>query len=255
MPKIIENKLIEEFKDKESFSRKHLLEFFKNFEPDLKEGTLRWRIHDLKNKNIIKSVKRGIYTLSFKPKYKPVLSSEIIKITRKINESFEDVKYCIWETSWINEFSQHQASKQFLIIEIEKDLVESLYFYLKDSFRYDFFLNLDENAMEYYIAESRFPVIIKKMITRSPLSKLSEKKVNLNVPSLEKVLVDLFAEEKLFFFYQGAELVHIYKNAINAYSINFTRLLSYARRREKETAIKTFLMSNMSNSIKDIIND
>ena len=53
MPKIIENKLIQEFKDRGSFTREELFDFFRQFEPDLKEGTLAWRIYDLKNRNII----------------------------------------------------------------------------------------------------------------------------------------------------------------------------------------------------------
>ena len=84
MPKIIENKLIEEFKERESFSREELFEFFRFFEPNLKEGTFGWRIYDLKNKNIIKPLKRGLYTISYKPKFKPVLSSELIKLTKKV---------------------------------------------------------------------------------------------------------------------------------------------------------------------------
>ena len=53
MPKIIENRLIEEFKDRDTFSREELFDFFRYFEPNLKEGTFGWRIYDLKNKNII----------------------------------------------------------------------------------------------------------------------------------------------------------------------------------------------------------
>ena len=40
MPKIIENKLIEEFKDREPFSRDELYKFFKYYEPNLKEELL-----------------------------------------------------------------------------------------------------------------------------------------------------------------------------------------------------------------------
>ena len=143
MPKIIENKLIEEFKNRDSFSREDLFDFFRYFEPNLKEGTFGWRIYDLKNKNIIKSIKRGVYIISYKPKYKPKISLEILKISKKITERFEDVKYCIWDTTWLNEFSQHQSSKQMIIIEIEKDFTESLYYELKDCFKYDLFLNPD----------------------------------------------------------------------------------------------------------------
>ena len=255
MPKIIENRLIEEFKERESFSREELFEFFRFFEPNLKEGTLGWRIYDLKSKNIIKSIKRGLYTISYKPKYKPVLSSELIKLTKKVQEKFQDVKYCIWETDWLNEFSQHQTSKRILIIEIEKDFVESLYYYLKDTFKHDLYLNPDNKVIEFYISESDFPVVIKKLITRSPIEKRTENNLKVSTPLLEKILVDLFAGKKLFYFYQGSELMHIYENAINNYTINFTTLFSYARRREKEQEIKSFIMDNMNQLVKDIIND
>ena len=135
MPKIVENRLIEEFKDRESFSRDELLEFFKYFEPDLKEGTFGWRIYDLKKKNIIKPLMRGLYTISYKPKYKPDLSQDLLKLAKKINDRFEDVKYCIWETNWLNEFSQHQASKKIFIIETEKDFLDSFFYELKEIYK------------------------------------------------------------------------------------------------------------------------
>jgi hypothetical protein len=59
----------------------------------------------------------------------------------------------------------------------------------------------------------------------------------------------------LFYFYQGAELRHIYESAIKRYTINFTKLFSYAGRREKENEIKSYLEQNMGEAIKDIIND
>jgi len=98
MPKIIENRLLEEFKNRDAFSREELFDFFRYFEPNLKEGTFGWRIYDLKNKNIIKSIQRGHYTISYKPEYKPEISGEILKLAKVISERFEDVKYCVWDT-------------------------------------------------------------------------------------------------------------------------------------------------------------
>jgi Family of unknown function (DUF6577) len=182
MPKIIEDKLIEEFKNKGAFSREELLDFFRYFQPDLKEGTFGWRIYDLKNKNIIKSVRKGYYTISNKLKYKPEVSDKLLKLAKVISNRFEDVKYCIWDTDWINEFSQHQSSKKLIIIEIEKDFVESLYYELKDAFRFDFYLNPDEKAIDFYISESNNPVIVKKLITRSPILKRNEPRIKFYTP-------------------------------------------------------------------------
>lgn len=253
MSKIIENKMIEEFKNRGYFTRDDLFEFYRYFEPSLNEGTFGWRIYDLKNKNIIRPLKRGLYVISYKAVYKPKISPELIKLAKKITDKFEDIKHCIWETEWLNEFSQHQASRRMILIEIEKDFIESLYYELKDSSRKEIYLNPDDKAIDFYIAESDYPVVIRKLITRSPIGRRTEKKVKFYTPLLEKILVDLFAEEKLFYYLQGSELIHIYENAINNYAINFTKLFSYAKRREREQDIKKFMTNHMYHLVKDII--
>jgi hypothetical protein len=255
MPRIIENRLIEEFKDKESFTREDLLSFFRSYEPDLKEGTLAWRIYDLKKKDIIKAIRRGLYTISYKPRYKPEISQDIIKISKKISALYEDVKFCVWDTAWLNEFSQHQSSKKIILVEIEKDFTESLYYELKDSFKYDLFLNPDETAMDFYVSESNQPVVIKRLITRSPIGKRTEKRVKLYTPLIEKMLVDIFSDEKIFYFYQGSEMVHIFENAIKNYTVNYTKLFSYAKRRDKEEELKPFLLNQVPHLVKNIIDD
>ena len=253
MPKIFEHRLIEEFKDRDSFSRDELYDFFRYFEPNLNEGTFGWRIYDLKKKQILRSIKRGWYAISYKPKYKPELSTEIIKLSKVITEHFQDLKYCVWETSWLNEFLQHQSSKHIIIIEIEKGYEENLYFHLKDNFRHELYLNPHEKEIDLYITESRKPVVIKKLITRSPLSKQSINKNKVAYPQLEKILVDLFSDEKLLYFYQGSEMTHLFENAIKGYSINYTRLFSYAKRRDRDEELKSFLNNNLNHIVMDII--
>lgn len=253
MPKIIENKLLEEFRNRDAFSREELFDFFRHYEPELKEGTLGWRIYDLKKKNIIKSIQRGYYTISYQPKYKPDISREILKIAKVISERFEEVKYCIWDTDWINEFSQHQSGKKIIIIEVEKDFIESFYYELKDSFKLDFYLNPDEKTIDYYISESQNPVIIKNLITRSPISKRTENNLKIYTPLLEKILVDILTESKLFYFYHGAELMHVFENVLKNYTINYTKLYSYAKRRDREQEIKQFMSNNTPLLVKKII--
>lgn len=253
MPKIIENRLIEEFKDREYFTREDLFEFYRSFEPELKEGTFGWRIHDLKDKNIIRPIKRGLYVISYKPKFKPEISPELIKLAKRITDKFEDTKHCIWETEWLNEFSQQQASRRIILIEIEKDFIESLYYELKDPSRNELYLNPDDKTIDYYIAESNYPVVIKKLITRSPIDRRTEKRVQFYTPLLEKILVDLFAEDRLFYYLQGSELIHIYENVIGNYAINFTRLFSYAKRRDREQAIMQFMTDHIYHLVKDVV--
>ena len=255
MSKAIENRLIKEFKDREYFSREELFDFYCNFEPDLKKGTFGWRIYDLKNKNIIRPLKRGLYVISYKPKYKPDISPDLLKLAKQITEQFAEIKHCLWETAWLNEFTQHQISKSTVLIEIERGFEEPLFYQLKDAQRSEVFLNPDEKAIDYYIAESKQATVVKKLLTRAPITKRTEKKIKFYAPTLEKMLVDLFTEEKLYYFVQGSELMHIYENAITRYTVNFTKLFSYAKRREREQDIKQFMTNHMFHLVKDIIND
>lgn len=48
----------------------------------------------MKKKYIIKTIGRKLYVISYKPKYKPVPTENILKIARKTSERFEDIKYC-----------------------------------------------------------------------------------------------------------------------------------------------------------------
>ena len=255
MPKIVENKLIEAFKERGSFDRDELFQFYLDFEPDLKESTFSWRIYDLKKKDIIKTIGRGVYVISYKPKYKPVLSDNVLKIVRKTNERFEEIQYAIWENQWLNEFTQHQVSNQMIVVEVEKEFTESVYYYLNDSLKMNFFLNPDDKEIEFYISESAVPVVIKRLVTRAPINKLKDKKNAVPVASLEKIMVDLFADENLFHFYQGSELINIYEKILERYNINFTKLFSYAKRRKKELEIKQFMNNHIPNILEDIIND
>ena len=153
----------------------------------------------------------------------------------------------------MNEFSRHQATKTLIIIEVEKDFVESIFYEIKDKLGFEPYLNPDEKVINLYISESKKPVVIKKIITRSPLQKQKENRIDVYSPMLEKILVDLIADERLFYFYQGSELINVYKNVIKKYTLNYTKLFSYARRREREAEIKQFMKNHLYERIKNFI--
>lgn len=255
MPRIIENKLIEHFRSKKYFTRNELFDFYRHYESDLSEGTLAWRIYDLKKRNIIKSPKRGIYSIFHKPDYDANISADLLEIAKQLNVIFSDVQHCIWETRWLNEFTQHQVSRSIKIIEIEKGLEESLFYFLKDNTKNHVFLSPDEKTINLYTAESISPIVVKGLLSRSPFTTITMNNLEFQVPSLEKILVDIYADSKLFYHFQGGELVYIYRNAVTNYNINFTKMLSYAKRRGRFDEIKNLLKNHLHDNVKDIIDD
>jgi hypothetical protein len=53
--------------------------------------------------------------------------------------------------------------------------------------------------------------------------------------------VDLYCDKKLFAAFQGSELIYVLNNAYSRYSIDFTKLFNYSKRRRKETEMMEFI--------------
>lgn len=253
MKNFYEKQLVSRFEKQKTFSRQELYDFYLNYKPEMSEGTFGWRIYELKKRNLIKNVGKGIYSLSQKPEYLPTLDDSSKKIARLLIKIFRDLKYCVWETSWLNEFSNHQIGTHFIILEIEKDLINSAFFALKDNNVKDLFLQPGEREMEIYILEKENPVILKCLISRSPIQKIRDKYLKINIPTLEKILTDLYCDRDIFYFFSGKELENIFENALNRYTINFSRLFSYANRRGKEIEIKDFIKRKLNYLLDDIV--
>ena len=73
--KAIKEHLQEHFKGKEYFTRNELFDFYRKFEP-LKETTFRWRLFNLKENKIIRSLTKDIFTFNSLPDYYPEVTNE-----------------------------------------------------------------------------------------------------------------------------------------------------------------------------------
>ena len=247
---IIIQKLKKDFKDREAISRKELFDFYRQFEPELKETTFRWRIHDLKNKKIISSSSRDFFTFFHKPTFKPEIGEAERKIYSRIAKQFSGLKCCIWSTKIANEFMLHIPVRFLTILQVEKEALEPVYEFLKEQNFRNVYIQPEEKEIERYIYEHESAIILKTLISKSPTQSVDK----VITTTLEKLLVDIYCDKKLFAAFQGNELIHMVNNAQSRYSIDYTRLLAYAKRRRKETEILEFI-SSKTNIPKRILND
>ncbi len=229
--------LKEKFKEDNFFSRESLLAFYRQFDPNLSDSTFRWRIHDLKAKNIITPLSKDLFTLNSKPEYKPSIGEFEKKIANKVEKQFPGVKYVIWSTRSINEFLLHLIPKFITILQVEIDALEPVYEFLKNLNVGTTYFQPDVKEIERYIFESEQSIVLQSLISKAPTRKTEK----IESITLEKMIVDLYCEKDLFISFQGSELVHIINTAYERYSINFTTLFHYARRRGKEVELKQFL--------------
>ena len=243
------DKLHTYFSNKIAISRKELYDFYQEQEGEIHWSTLDTRIRSLKRKKVLQNIGRGYYSLQPKDDYFPLISKTIIELSDIIQSEYSSLNNTsIWHTSWLNEFSIHQNFNFFYIIEVDKDMVESIFYHFKDMDK-AVFLQPDKKAMEYYVSETADAIVLKPLVSRAPTKKI--KKVS--VPKLEKILVDVFCEQKIHFAHQNTDLIAIYQNAAQKYHLNYSTLIGYARRREKSAAIGDFIVQYIDNQLEILV--
>lgn len=253
MSKFIDFQILKQFKDKGYFDRDALIALLVEFDPEITESSLTWRIHDLLKRNVIDQIKLGIFSISNRKKYSPEISQKLVQLAKIVSLRFDDLDYCIWSTEWLNDFTQHQLGSFFYIVEVEKDFVEEVFNAYSELKQFRVYLASQDEIFERYTL-NEYSVIIKPLISRSPKKKvLIKNKYRICIPSIEKILVDVYSDPITFYSIQGSELETIFENAIKRYLINFTKLISYAKRRTKEVNIQNYLLDNFEDLVKDIL--
>jgi len=250
MKKKAQSQFIQFFKGRPQFSREELYDYFLTTEGEINEGTLGWRIYDLKQKKILQEIQRGWYTLGVRPFYRPTIEPIIQELANLFTKNFRNVPYCAWNISWLNEFTVHQFSSERIILETEKDLHESLANILGDNGYHNVIWSLKGQPPRNNFKE--IPILLLPLISRAPVQGITtDDSQSVVIPTLEKILVDIYEGSSAFRFIQGAEIERIFKHAIERYAINYSKVLNYARRRGKEMELRAFLSKHVHDTAKN----
>lgn len=241
---------IEYFRMRGYFTAEELWHFWRKRDHDLNRNAFYRRVNRLKEDKYLNEIYRNVYTFSDKLNFEPQKEKILKKIVSTFEKEYSEINYCIWQTSWLHEFMIHQPVRQFTIFETEKDVVESVFFLLKSP-KWQVFIKTDNTTIDYLFMEDKEVIVVKSMISRSPTI-IQEQ---IKIPSLEKILIDVFCDSGLFSTYSGQELFNIYRYAQKKYHINYTRLLYYAKRRNKKNEVLEFVLQFASDSLKEILND
>jgi hypothetical protein len=254
------DKLKQKFKSHSTLTKQELYDFYSKNTPTPLESDFFWYLYILKHENIIKAIYEDTYKLVNKNtiNFEPFMDAKLSDINHLLSK-FDLYDYCVWSSAWFNEFTTHQVPHSFIILEVEKEVTESVFYHLRDMGYKDVFLLLakvDEvSLLDRYIFEAASPIIVRKIITKSPTKKILDplSKTYINIPKLEKILVDLFCEDNLFRAYKGSEQFNIFENVLKKYTLNFKTLLAYAQRRKKDTQFKNYLFQNFQRELERIL--
>lgn len=217
--------------------------FYLQRHPEWTPQTFRRLLYALEKQQVIISIGAGLYMFQHSPyslgkvKFAPVPSSKIVEIDSIVQKSFPYLDYLIWDTRLLHEFMAHQPGQWQVILDVENDACESVFNSLIAQFPGKVFLDPDRTAFERYILNTAESIIVSPLITQSPRIISS----GVPMPKLEKILVDIFADQDLFFVFHGHELSLIYENVFSAYLVNEKTLFRYAGRRKTADTLRTFI--------------
>ena len=225
---IEEAELMTAFSGSRTVQRSDLRNFFEQHSQAGTDQAFRRFLYRLEKHQVITPTGAGSYEIhdhvspeaSRKKRFSPTWSLELIQISDAFGKAFPYAQYTLWETRVLHEFMQHQPGQNFYILDTEKDVCESAFIFLSGVYSGRVFLEPDRITMERYVLPHPDSILVNRFVTESP------RKVIHGVPSpkLEKILVDLFAEEDIFYYFQDGELVHIFEDAFSTCLISVKTL-------------------------------
>jgi len=193
------------------------------------------------NSGVLSRTGRGLYQLGTGHNYTPELSPRILKINKLLKKRFPLISYCVWDSGMLNEFAQHLSSYHFILVDIERDVAESVYFQLKEEFS-GVFLRPSEMLLNNVLSDFRLPLVVRYLVSESPISMRND----MPVVTVEKMLVDIFSDPE-FGYLIGSERRAIFSNAYYKYIINENKLLRYAARKGKKEEIQNYIQKGNFN--------
>ena len=188
------------------------------------------------DKGIIQRVGRGKYRLGEQKEFEPYISKENANLFFELKEEYPFLDICIWSTQWLGQWMLHVPGTYETIIEVEKDSEENVFYFVSES-RSNVFINPKQDILNKYAKSGEPIIIIKNLVTGSPLQIIDD----IQIPTIEKIIVDLIADSELYSAYQGRDLYSILENAFEYNTINEDKLLRYAKRRKKSDAVENLI--------------
>lgn len=240
MKKIALESFYDYFDVGEITDKKRLKIFLEKYYDNLSDASLGWRIYDLKQKHYLIAKTKDLFLVLEKNKYKEFNASVDNKLTSlmknynkdmyNLKRRFPDAKninLCIWDTSLLNNYTTHQTYKNYYIVEVDKERVDNLFYFLKNDMNNVFVLK-KINVPDYLLENGS--IVIDNLPLKSPLkNKRSFNNYFVSEPKVEKVLVDVFVYNKTILPYDISEIENIYWNIYKNHIVKTKTVLHYAR--------------------------
>lgn len=207
------------------------------------KNDFRRKLYALEKTGLITPIGSGLYGISnpfshyLKKTFTPQLSADVEEINAILKNRFPYTPYLIWETKVIYQFMTHQPGQNRIILDIDRSAIESVFNFLRDEYTSNLFIEPNRTTLEHYSNNSEHLILLLGLTSQSPRLKVN----GLPTAKIEKILVDVFADDNSFMIFHGRELANIFTNAFSKYWVNPKTLFRYAGRRQVTDSLTTFI--------------
>ena len=220
-----------------SFTLCELADYIRSREAISNSGIL-WHLKKLIKQNKLSRLSRGLYGAFEKKEFTPLLNDELKQLYEDISSVFSLIDVAVYSGNDITALQHHLSANNALYVEVTKEASEAVFHYLTDK-KIKAYHKPDSEFMCDYVDLSEHCVIVKPLVTESPLKKID----GICMPTLEKLLVDINADPD-FYYVQGVEASYIMDNARSLYQLNTPKMLRYASRRGIRGKIQSYLTND-----------
>lgn len=198
----------------------------------VERNTLSWHLSNLCKHGKLRRIGRGIYSLQDTTSFFIKASKKVKSLYKSLHKQFPLADFCIYDGSVFTPLLHDLSPNATIYVETNRDVAESVFNYLSQKYQGRLFLTPTKEMTSKYIDLSQENIIIKPLISESPLTDDN----GVPMPTLEKILVDTRTDAD-FFYLHGYENLEMLRTAITHYDVNRTRLLRYANRRNEKESI------------------
>ncbi|MBQ8996208.1 MAG: hypothetical protein IJ091_10380 [Oscillospiraceae bacterium] len=220
-----------------TFTRSDLKALLARAHPELNSNSFQWAIGGMLKSGMLVRVGYDAYLRADgKPLcvYSPDYSERASELICNVADRFPHVQFTVFETALLNEFLNHLIAQNTIFLQVEKDAAIFVFRYLQEGGRRDVLFK--PSRKEFSLYWEKDSVIVTNLISEAPVPKDTPHQI-----CLKKMLVDLYCDKQISTTYSKAEYRSLIAQATAQYTVDRTRLLRYARRRNKEAEIVSYL--------------
>ena len=158
-------------------------------------------------------------------------------IAKQMKEDFPYLSFSVFELVQLNAFVNHQIAHNVIFVSVESDLGDFVFDKLKEKYPGRVLIYPSVEIYHRYWCDDM--IVIQKLTSEAPMG-IREKWHT----RIEKMLVDIFADDIQKESFSESELAGIYEDAFAGYAIDESCLFRYAKRRGAQRKLQEYLAAN-----------